>query len=84
MPDPLLDHGDLTHALRLVAGAAESYLAGIDEARVSPPGHPQDPGDVRTEGLPADGVGSLAALSELIKASLTAPPAPPVRGSFTS
>jgi hypothetical protein len=64
--DPLLDHGNLGAALRLVAAEAEAYLAGVDDAPVRPPGSPKVEGNL----LPAEGVGSLAALNELIAASL--------------
>jgi glutamate/tyrosine decarboxylase-like PLP-dependent enzyme len=64
--DPLFDHGNLGAALRLVAAEAEAYLAGVDDAPVRPPGSP----DIEGNMLPAEGVGSLAALNELIAASL--------------
>jgi glutamate/tyrosine decarboxylase-like PLP-dependent enzyme len=66
VPDPLSDHGNLGAALRLVAAAAEAYLAGVDEARVRPPGST----DIEAGALPADGVGPLAALNELLAAAL--------------
>ena len=66
MPDPLSDRGELTAALCLVASEAESFLAGIDDARVRPPLVRDQLGG----SLPTDGVGSLAALSELIAAAL--------------
>ena len=59
------DHGRLNEVLRLVEREAEAYLAAIDTAHVRPPGAEQ-----RETGLPADGVGSLQAVSELIAASL--------------
>ena len=65
MPDPLSDHDNVGAALRLVAAEAEAYLAGIDDAPVRPPGGAEMAG----RGLPADGVGSIAALTELIAAS---------------
>ena len=66
MPDPLSDRDSVGAALRLVAAEAEAYLAGIDDAPVRPPR------DAKTVGgtLPTEGVGSLAALTELIAASL--------------
>jgi glutamate/tyrosine decarboxylase-like PLP-dependent enzyme len=66
VPDPLSDRSELTGALRLVASEAEAFLAGIDSARVRPPGSVDQLG----AGLPDVGVGTLAALSELIAASL--------------
>jgi glutamate/tyrosine decarboxylase-like PLP-dependent enzyme len=66
VPDPLFDHGNLGAALRLVAAEAEAYLAGVDDAAVRPPGR----ADIEANPLPAEGVGSLAALNELIAASL--------------
>ena len=49
MPDPLSDHSELSGALRLVASEAEAFLAGIDSARVRPPGN----GDQLGGSLPA-------------------------------
>jgi glutamate/tyrosine decarboxylase-like PLP-dependent enzyme len=66
VPDPLFDHSNLGAALRLVAAEAEAYLAGVDDAAVRPPGG----ADIEAHPLPAEGVGSLAALNELIAASL--------------
>lgn len=66
MPDPLFDHDNLGAALRLVAAEAEAYLAGVDDAPVRPPGT----ADVEANVLPAEGVGSLAALNELIAAAV--------------
>lgn len=60
MPDPLLDHDRLADVLRMIERSAENYLAMVDEARVKPPGEPAIDG-----GLPAGGVGSVAALEEL-------------------
>jgi glutamate/tyrosine decarboxylase-like PLP-dependent enzyme len=66
VPDPLSDHSELTGALRLVARDAEAFLTAIDGARVRPPGKTDQLGG----SLPAGGVGTLAAMSELIAASL--------------
>ncbi len=65
MPDPLGDHANLAAALRLAAREAEAFLAGIDEDLVRAPGASDD----STSSLPVDGVGSLAALSELVAAA---------------
>jgi len=65
MPDPLGDHANLGAALRLAAREAETYLARIDDDRVRPRG-----GRVESSSsLPEDGVGSLAALAELVAAA---------------
>jgi glutamate/tyrosine decarboxylase-like PLP-dependent enzyme len=66
VPDPLLDHGNLGAALRLVAAEAEAYLAGVDDALVRPRGR----ADMAANPLPAEGVGTLAALNELIAAAV--------------
>ena len=66
MPDPLSDHGNLGAALRMVAAQAEAYLAGIDDAPV----RPRQNTDAVDGRLPVEGVGSLAALTELITASV--------------
>ena len=66
MPDPLSDHGNLGAALRLAAKEAEAYLARIDGEPVRPPGRSALP----ASSLPEDGVGSRAALSELIEAAV--------------
>lgn len=65
MPDPLFDHANLAAALDLAAREARSYLAGIDEALVRPHGT----APARDMELPEQGVGALAALSELIEAA---------------
>src|SRR5215470_14434189 len=64
MADPIVDRERLAAALRLIETEAEAYLAGIDAALVRPPGHPAVEG-----ALPSDGVGSLAALTELVAAA---------------
>jgi glutamate/tyrosine decarboxylase-like PLP-dependent enzyme len=64
MADPIVDREGLAAALRLIEKEAEAYLAGIDAALVRPPGHPAVEGP-----LPSDGVGSLAALTELVAAA---------------
>jgi glutamate/tyrosine decarboxylase-like PLP-dependent enzyme len=61
MPDPILDHDQLAAALRLVEREAEAYLATIDDALVRPMGQA-----AFDNGLPADGNGSLQALTELV------------------
>ena len=66
MTDPLDDHEALAAALRLVAAEAESYLNAIDQAPVRPPSMPSAG---PAGGLPEDGAGSIAALTELIAAS---------------
>jgi glutamate/tyrosine decarboxylase-like PLP-dependent enzyme len=66
VPDPLLDHGNLAAALDLAAHEAKAYLAAIDEALVRPRGG----AGVAATGLPEEGVGSLAALSELVRAAV--------------
>ncbi len=40
MADPILDRGDLDPSLRLVVDEVTRFLAGLDEARVRPPGEP--------------------------------------------
>ena len=65
MPDPLSDHANLAAALDLAAREAKAYLDGIDEALV----RPQRSVAVPETDLPEQGVGSLAALSELIEAA---------------
>src|SRR5919204_866791 len=67
MGDPILDRDALEECLRLVAGAAAEYLAGVDEALVRPP-EPGAAEDVAGP-LPDEGAGSLAALRALIDAA---------------
>ncbi|HKW58278.1 MAG TPA: aminotransferase class V-fold PLP-dependent enzyme [Candidatus Dormibacteraeota bacterium] len=62
MPDPIGDRESLVAALRLVQREAERYLAAVDGALVKPPGAPAIDGS-----LPAEGVGSLQALTELLQ-----------------
>src|SRR5947199_10068340 len=64
MPDPILDRERLAEALRLVEREAEAFLAQVDEALVRPPGAP-----AIDAALPAEGLGSLEALSELVRSS---------------
>lgn len=64
VPDPLRDPDQIQDALRLVEREAEAYLATVDEALVRPLGRPAIDG-----GLPAEGIGSLRALTELVAAS---------------
>jgi glutamate/tyrosine decarboxylase-like PLP-dependent enzyme len=66
--DPILDRGALEESLELVAREAARYLAGIDAAPVRPPGS-RAPGERLAGTLPAEGVGSLAALRELLDAA---------------
>ncbi len=65
MPDPLFDHANLAAALDLAAREAKAYLEGIDEDLVRPRGGVGLP----DASLPEQGVGSLAAISELIEAA---------------
>ncbi|HSS92351.1 MAG TPA: aspartate aminotransferase family protein [Candidatus Dormibacteraeota bacterium] len=66
MPDPIFDHANLAAALDMVASEAKAYLAAIDDALVRPQGGQP----VREMDLPDQGIGSLAALSELIGAAV--------------
>jgi glutamate/tyrosine decarboxylase-like PLP-dependent enzyme len=66
VPDPLFDHSNLAAALDLAAREAKAYLAGIDAAPVRPRGGVE----VSETKLPDEGVGSLAALSELVDAAV--------------
>jgi glutamate/tyrosine decarboxylase-like PLP-dependent enzyme len=68
MADPILERDALADALELAAAEAARYLAGVDAARVQPPGA-GEPGEALAGALPADGIGSLAALRELIDAA---------------
>ena len=61
MPDPIRDRDQIAAALRLIEREAEMYLASVDDAPVRPPGEPAVDGP-----LPADGNGSLQALSQLV------------------
>ena len=65
MADPILDRDALDDCLRLVAGEAAQYLAGVDEAPVRPIGAPNGIGGP----LPDEGAGSLAALRTLVEAA---------------
>ena len=65
MPDPFSDHANLAAALDLAASEAKAYLARIDEALVRPGGVEE----VRETDLPEEGIGSLAALAELIQSA---------------
>lgn len=65
MPDPIAERGQIEAALRLIEREAEAYLSTVDEALVRPPGQPNLGG-----ALPAEGSGSLRALSELVAASV--------------
>jgi len=62
VPDPISDHANLEAALDLAAREAKAYLAAIDEELVRPRGG----GGAPDMGVPDEGVGSLAALSELV------------------
>lgn len=66
MPDPLFDQSNLAAALDLAAREAKAYLAGIDVAPVRPRGGVE----ASETNLPDEGVGSLAALSELVDAAV--------------
>jgi glutamate/tyrosine decarboxylase-like PLP-dependent enzyme len=63
--DPIADRDQLASALRLIEREAEAFLAEVDEALVRPPGGPAIDGS-----LPSEGVGSLQALTELVRASI--------------
>jgi glutamate/tyrosine decarboxylase-like PLP-dependent enzyme len=65
--DPILDRDALDDCLRLVAGEAAQYLAGVDEAPVRPIGAPNGIGGP----LPDEGAGSLTALRTLVEAAET-------------
>lgn len=60
MSDPLHDREGIAAALRFMEREAEQFLASVDDALVRPPGAPVIDG-----GLPAEGAGSLRALTEL-------------------
>jgi glutamate/tyrosine decarboxylase-like PLP-dependent enzyme len=64
VPDPLIDRDELNAVLRLVEEGAEAYLDSIGEALVRPPASGAPEGN-----LPADGVGSLRAVAELLAAA---------------
>jgi glutamate/tyrosine decarboxylase-like PLP-dependent enzyme len=64
--DPISDRDNLAAALDLAAKEATAYLAGIDDALVRPLGVEA----TREMQLPEDGVGALAALTELIDAAV--------------
>jgi glutamate/tyrosine decarboxylase-like PLP-dependent enzyme len=66
--DPIADRDALEAALRLAADEAMRYLGAIDSALVRPPG-PGEPADSLDGSLPDDGIGSLAALRELVGAA---------------
>ena len=67
MPDPGVDREQLADALRLIEREAEEYLGAIDDAPVRPQQEPRFGGE-----LPAEGVGSMRALTELVQGSLEA------------
>ena len=64
MADPIRDRDHLVSALRLIEREAEAFLEQVDEALVRPPGTPTIDG-----ALPAEGLGSLEALAELVRSS---------------
>lgn len=64
--DPISDHAHLAEVLDLAAREAKAYLAGIDEALVRPQGSEA----ILDMELPEQGVGALAALTELIDAAV--------------
>jgi glutamate/tyrosine decarboxylase-like PLP-dependent enzyme len=66
MPDPLSDRVNLAAVLDLAAKEAKAYLAGIDDALVRPQGSEA----IRDMEMPEQGVGALAALTELIDAAV--------------
>src|SRR5260370_20956755 len=66
MPDPLSDRVNVAAVLDLAAKEAKAYLAGIDDALVRPQGSEA----IRDMELPEQGVGALAALTELIDAAV--------------
>ena len=66
MPDPLSDRVNVAAVLDLAAKEAKAYLAGIDDALVRPEGSEA----IRDMEMPEQGVGALAALTELIDAAV--------------
>ena len=68
MSDPILDREALDECLRLAAGEAARYLAGVDNALVRPP-QPVDDVHGVAGALPDEGIGSLEALRTLIDAT---------------
>ena len=64
MADPIADRDQLASALRLIEREAEAFLAEVDHSLVRPRGSPAIDG-----ALPPEGVGSLEALTELVRAS---------------
>ena len=68
MSDPILDREALEDCLRLAAGEAARYLAGVDEALVRPPAEPDAVAGLGGT-LPDEGAGSLEALRVLIDAA---------------
>src|SRR5579863_336821 len=64
MPDPIGDKDSVATALRLVEREAEAFLSKLEGALVRPPGR----ADVDSA-FPAQGVGSVGALTELIAAA---------------
>jgi len=66
--DPILDRHALEESLQLVAAEAVQYIADLDAAPVRPPG-PRAPAEGLAGPLPAEGMGSPAALRELLDAA---------------
>ena len=66
--DPIADRDALAQSLEQVASEAARYLAELDAAAVRPPGA-GEPGAELAGPLPAEGIGSLAALQELAQAA---------------
>ncbi|HEV2027070.1 MAG TPA: pyridoxal-dependent decarboxylase [Candidatus Dormibacteraeota bacterium] len=64
MPDPVIDRDKLGEVMRLVEREAEAYLETIDSAQVRPPGNGELPSS-----FPAEGAGTMRAVSELIAAA---------------
>jgi glutamate/tyrosine decarboxylase-like PLP-dependent enzyme len=64
VPDPVTDKGKLGGVMRLVEREVEAYLEAIDAAPVRPPGDGELPAS-----FPAEGAGTMRAVSELIAAA---------------
>jgi glutamate/tyrosine decarboxylase-like PLP-dependent enzyme len=65
VPDPIDDREELAAALRLIEREAEAFLGGVDRSLVRPPGAPEI-----DEALPAEGAGSLQALTSLVELAM--------------
>ena len=64
VPDPIAEREQIASALRLIEREAEALLSQVDEALVRPPGTP-----TISSAMPDEGIGSLAALTELVQSS---------------